>query len=668
MSTTQEQTIQQIASSATSRQEFLDGFVQHLIEDHGVIGGMFWDCSRTPFSALNQQYHPRFDRLQLSFSAAQHEQFLTQARDAKEPLLISAEVPPQPVGSTASATPPQQLHPSILFISLKQAGKSEVAELFFAGDQTRDSLTRKVAELNQLCHAAACLPAAGESPIEQAPLLEPNQPTTETLDAFVHSLHQSLDLTDNAKVIANETRRFLDCDRVSVLKMKGKRGEVIAISGQPSVNRRSNTVRLLRKVAEKVLPTRQLFWQPTEEAIPPQIKGPLETYLSQSATRTFIAVPIISKPTSHQLRVDEHRETDRLIGGIIIEHCREQWDRDQMALTIDIAARHGSDSFRNAFDHHSLFLYSLWKWIGKSRVLFAARNLSKTLAAFAAALLACLALIFVPADFQMSCNGTLIPQQRQMIYPHSAGVVTEVAVDHGDAVRIGDTIVQMVDLDLDYKLTEIEGRVEELEQTIRSTRSGRLDRDRKEEGSLQQESLRAQQAELTSLRNQQQVLQKRKENLTVKSPLSGRVMTWDVREKLESRPVNMTDQLMEIANIEGKWTLELDLPDRKVGHFLHSWRRAEENDQPVKVEFILAADPGTTHVGHVAKVGKATELNAANEHHLKILVDIDIQGIDVRQSRSGVSAKIDCGEESLGYVWFHPVAEFFQAKVLFPLW
>jgi len=32
---------------------------------------------------------------------------------------------------------------------------------------------------------------------------------------------------------------------------------------------------------------------------------------------------------------------------------------------------------------------------------------------------------------------------------------------------------------------------------------------------------------------------------------------------------------------------------------------------------------------------------------------------------SGVSAKIDCGKRSLGYVWFHDVIEFIQSKILF---
>lgn len=450
--------------------------------------------------------------------------------------------------------------------------------------------------------------------------------------------------------------------------MQGKRCRTLAISGQPSVNRRSNAVRLLEKTVNKVLPTKQMFWYPDQEELPPQIQKPLQEYLANSATRTMVVVPVFDKIESHQLEVDAHRETKKLIGGIIVEHCREQWDREQQAPVVELATRHGSDAYRNSWNHQSLFLYNIWKWIGKSKIIFAARHLPKTIAAIFGLTAAILALTLIQADFQLSCDGSLIPQERELVFPKGSGIVTEVLVEHGQKVEAGDPIVKLDDLNLDYQLTELEGQISEVQESIRAIESSRLGGKRGEEESLQQQNLVAQQAELASLKEQQRIYLKRKDNLLITSPLSGQVMTWDVRKELRNRTVAPVDQLMEIANVDGKWTLELDLPDRKVGHFMKRWNAAKEDDKPVEVEFILAAEPGVAHVGQVRAVGTSTEVNAANEHHLKILVDIDIESIDVRQSRSGVSAKIDCGDASLGYVWFHPVKEFFQAKVLFPLW
>jgi len=485
---------------------------------------------------------------------------------------------------------------------------------------------------------------------------------------FIHGLHQSIDLADTTKTIANETRRWLDCDRVSVLRVKGKRCKVMAVSGQPSVNRRSNTVRLLTNVAEKVLPTGQVFWHPDENELPPQIENPLSEYLGVAATRTLVVAPIFDQPDSTDMQVDQHREDKKLVGGIVIEHCREQLSKSEFSPRVETAVRHSCNAYRSSWQHQNLFLYSVWKWLGKSKIIFAARHLPKTIAAAAGLIALGLILTFVPSDFEMSCDGQLVPIERQRIFPRRPGVVTEVHVDHAQQVSAGDPLVSLTDLELDYRIAEAEGRIDEIRQTVRSSKSGRLNRDKDDSSAIQKESLLAQQAELLSLENQLKVLAKRKSELTVTSPLSGHVMTWDVRDKLKSRPVTVTNQLMEIANVDGKWQLELDLPDRKVGHFLEHWNRSREKDEQVAVDFILAADPSTTHTGHVESIGTTTAMNGEHEHHLKIKVKIDIEGIDVRQSRSGVSAKIHCGTESLGYSWLHPVLEFFQSKVIFPIW
>ena len=409
-------------------------------------------------------------------------------------------------------------------------------------------------------------------------------------------------------------------------------------------------------------------WHPDESELPPQIDAPLSEYLGIAATRTLAIAPIFDRPHSTDMQVDQHRDAKKLIGGIVIEHCREQLAKNEFLPRVETAVRHSSNAYRSAWSHQNLFLYSVWKWLGKSKIVFAARHLPKTIAAAAGLIVLGLVLTLLPSDFEMSCVGQLIPIQRQRIFPRRPGVVTTVHVDHGQSVSIGDPLVSITDLDLDYQMAEVEGRIAEINQTIRSSKSGRLSRDREESSAIQKESLLAQQAELRSLKNQLDVLSKRKSALEVTSPIDGQVMTWDVRGKLESRPVVITNQLMEIADVDGKWQLELDLPDRKVGHFLEFWNKAQQDDEQVAVDFILAADPTTTHTGYVESVGKTTAMNGEHEHHLKIKVKIDIEGIDVRQSRSGVSAKIHCGTESLGYCWLHPVLEFFQSKVVFPIW
>src|SRR5690606_17228017 len=61
-------------------------------------------------------------------------------------------------------------------------------------------------------------------------------------DQFARLVHDNLDIRDTAYTIANEGRRLIECDRVSVAMLRGGKAKVIAISGQDSIENRSNIV------------------------------------------------------------------------------------------------------------------------------------------------------------------------------------------------------------------------------------------------------------------------------------------------------------------------------------------------------------------------------------------------------------------------------------------
>ena len=52
-----------------------------------------------------------------------------------------------------------------------------------------------------------------------------------------------------------------------------------------------------------------------------------------------------------------------------------------------------------------------------------------------------------------------------------------------------------------------------------------------------------------------------------------------------------------------------------------------------------------------------------------VLIKVAVNKDELPQLRPGASvvAKLHCGRESIGYVWFHDLIEFVQAKVLFRL-
>ena len=197
---------------------------------------------------------------------------------------------------------------------------------------------------------------------------------------------------------------------------------------------------------------------------------------------------------------------------------------------------------------------------------------------------------------------------------------------------------------------------------IRSARTALSDRRNQDQS--RDENITALEAQLKSVGRELKLLREKEKRLTVVSPIQGSVVTYDVRDILKDRPVERVESLMEVADLSGNWQLELNLPDRKIGHVIQAFKK--NDGEPLEVEFILAARPGETLQGKLIEIGKSTEMLPEKGQHLKLKVSIEDQTLDIKQLRSGVNAYIDCGKCSLGYSWFHPVLEFLQTKVLFP--
>lgn len=669
MSTTENNSIQQIADQATSLRQFYDGYLGLACSSLNGMGAVAWDCSNHPLSVIAQVKGSDDRPIRMSVSQARHEELLRQAIASPDPLIVRA-------GEQDAGEQDDLGHPTILIAKIQRGTVTDLIELFIPGGLSEDtnlSRLRELAMLNrQVENIRTRVPDASgtfahTARNETAPHgLATKNISASQLDQFSHVLHQSLDPLATARKMTNEIRRMLDCDRVTVMKVHGTRCKTIAISGQPSVNRRSNTVSLLEKATRRIIAIKQTFWFPSDDQQPPQIANRLNEYLAVSKTRSMIVSPIFDsaeKDLTHPDQRDPRRRVEKkLIGGIVIEHCQEQWSRDAVSGAVDMVCRHAADAYRNAWQHRNLFGYALWHWLGKSSVLTTARNLPKTLMAVAGLTALTLAMIFVPADFRMTCDGTLLPAARRNVFANISGVVKEVLVDHGQTVVKGQPLVRLENIDLAQQIETAVGRVEELTAVIRNARTSMSDKRNQEEP--RNENISALKAQLNSVKRELRLLREKEKRLTVVSPINGSVVTYDIRDILNDRPVERVETLMEIADLSGKWQLELNLPDRKIGHVMQAFEANQ--GRPLDVEFILAAEPGKTLRGKLIEIGQSTEILPEKGQHLKLKVALADRTLDIKQLRSGVNAYIDCGECALGYSWFHPVWEFLQTKVLFP--
>jgi len=301
-----------------------------------------------------------------------------------------------------------------------------------------------------------------------------------------------------------------------------------------------------------------------------------------------------------------------------------------------------------------------------------ARTLPKTVAIAGAVLAVLLALFIVPYPYELSGKGTLEPVDRKDIFAQVDGVVEQVNVHHGQAVKRDDPLPLLVlrNDDLAAQVDKVRGelRVALANQASaeRSAHDNRLPSEERERFRGQIEQYRA---EAESADQQLTLLQNKQEELKVHSPIDGDVITWQVADKLQARPVERGQLLMTVADPKKAWELEVHMPEDRMGAVMAAQNelRKTKPDALLPVTFILATDPGTRHEGEVKEIHKGAGVIGEEGNIVLLRVKIKNDGLDLANIRPGatVTAKVNCGTASLGYVWFHDVIAFVQSKVLF---
>ena len=136
-------------------------------------------------------------------------------------------------------------------------------------------------------------------------------------------------------------------------------------------------------------------------------------------------------------------------------------------------------------------------------------------------------------------------------------------------------------------------------------------------------------------------------------------MTWKVRDLLLKRPVSRGQGLLTLADPDGPWELELNLPERRLVHV----QAAQKGDLPVT--FVLSSHPGDTFRGRVMEIEQAAEVRGEEGNTVLVRVAVEKNELPPLHDQTTVTAKLKCGRSSVGYALFCDVIETIQTKVLF---
>jgi multidrug efflux pump subunit AcrA (membrane-fusion protein) len=484
-------------------------------------------------------------------------------------------------------------------------------------------------------------------------------------ERFVTSIHASLHPRQIACAIADNGPPLLDCERLVVLLRRGRRYRVVAVTGQSKVHPRANAVRCAERLLKSLPHVSPITFYPDDATtFAPRELEALETYLDETHAKS-VAVGFF--PVLHHGAATHSARKRKIYGGFIAEKYAGAFSAGAEAARVELLASHCAQAIHNASVHHRVFLLPLWSSLGwvadrlKTHVF-------KSLLLFLLVVGAALALIYVPADFDLVARGTVQPERRQHVFARLDGTIDELLVTEGQQVAEDEVLARLSNPELDLELEKIVGELRTTSEklaAIKSSRLGERTSDRSVSSSERAE-LAAQEEELRqwieSLRRQQSLLEEQRRNLLVRAPLTGEVITWNVDPALRHRPVRRGQLLMTVADLKGPWGLELFLPDRHVGHFLEARERLEA---PLDVEFTLATNPNQRIAGEINEAAKSIQVEEQQGASLLIAVEFDRDAVEFVQPGATVTAKIHCGRRPLGYVWLHDLWDFLQYRVFF---
>src|SRR5262245_6067595 len=408
--------IEGMVRAQVSPEEFYQGFLHRVVAALAAIGGAVWTVDEEGRLTLSANINLAETRLNQSEEDLQrHGKLLRKFLTAGQGGLVQ---PRYANAEDDSSNPTDTLLVlGILKSDQEVRGLVEVFQRTGGRPAVERGYLRFVAQMCDL--------AEDYLKTRQLRLFTDRQAIWTQLEQFTRGAHGSLDPRVTCYTLANEGRRLIDCDRVSVAVRKGRNYRIEAVSGQETFDKRSNTVTLLGKLASVVVRAGEPLWYSGETRdLPPQVEEAVEAYVDESHSKTVVVLPLAKPHDEEENEAEHNHHQPEFVGALIVEQINTDGIPAPMRRRIDVVSEHGATALSNALEHNSLFLMPVWRTIGKSKILVSARMLPKTIAVAVVLLLALLALFFIPAEFQLHGKGTLEPVMKRDVFAGQDGIVS----------------------------------------------------------------------------------------------------------------------------------------------------------------------------------------------------------------------------------------------------
>ncbi len=530
------------------------------------------------------------------------------------------------------------------------------------------------------------------------------------LEAFSRSIHNSLNPTEVAYLVANEGRKLIECDRLCIgVRHARKKVTVEAVSGADVVEKASTHVRRLRKLMESVLQWGETltFKGEKEDGLPPDVSYALDNYLNESQPKLLIVQPVRDER--------EKDQTKPARSVMVLESFNPPEQIEPMVQRLEVVGKHAAPALYNASQMKKVPLKVLWWPLQKLQEGVGGK--ARFIGITATILLAvAIGLLAAPPSWppvygsalRVEAKGQMLPTEITKLYAPTDGVVREIKSRPGDQIDPGFAAVYLYSPELENKYTQL---TNELNEAIAKEKANALlvNDDKIDPG--QRANIRAQMnlAALTaqSRTNQRNELDRKFDMVpnqpgwfrAVAPPFDPKldrptgashwtVLNDDRRESLLGRTVRPNEELLRLGNLEGNWQVELKIPQRNIGQVMRAYadpamhKVEADGREYLDVDVLLASMPDSRFLGRLYKENISAEaVPNKNEHdenepvvtayvklNLKNVKDFPeemfvpgsqfVTGLEVR-------TRIRCGDHSVGYAYGHGVWEWFYEKVIF---
>ena len=479
-------------------------------------------------------------------------------------------------------------------------------------------------------------------------------------DQFTSSLMQSPHVSSLAATIVNDGRILAGCDRVTLLQRRGSHYITLAVSGVDRVEPRANTVRSLETVAELAARNAESVWFSVNgtDSSPDSVDL---TWLAEHARLTGSrVVGLIPFPTSTS---SPHATGGHKLAVLAFEQFQDESDVPAWRSRAEHMASRVEPLLLSALDRESIpFVHTLQTL---RRLPDGLRRPGPVLALLA--LLATLAfLTFYPAEFTVTGQAELVPVHRREIFASSSGIIEKLLVAHGDEVAVDQPLVVLHDPQLSLELPRVIGEIEVVRERLKGVLAARLAGGSTVDAANRARQLTSEEEELKerqqSLTRQKQLIEQQQEALTLKSPIRGKVLTWDVATTLSARPVERGQALLTVGDTDGPWMIEMRVADNDFGHVRRAQMRLSPN---LEVHFMLPSDPSKSYRGKIRDVAETTQWDDQSAGN-SVLITVAIDEGQLMNPRSGMTAipRIHCGKQPIGYVWLHDLIDAVRTRWL----